>query len=226
MFDYPKTLHEQIEDLRPIEVEQLFTIKDGENNVILSGANVCSYLDEMYGLWKTRSYLHTLWGLYNSMHSADFIRAYNAWVAEYNPLENYNGNEVNVFLTNDGQETTEITHGKTTTITANDVQNDTYVTTDDSTTPRLENRNKQTGNTTDAESGTTTTTVDRETKNLTIDGTTYTADNVHGEIKNRHGNLGVTTSQQMITSEIDMRMNPLIQLYIDTFVNDYAYYVG
>ena len=170
--------------------------------------------------------MYLLWINYNHLHGADFSKAYTAWISTYNPIENYNADETNVYLTNDGEETTEITHGKTTTITANDVQNDTYVTTDESDTPRLENRQKQTGNTTDAETGTTTTTVDRTAKQLEIAGVTYSADNVHGEIKKRHGNIGVTTTQQMLQSEIDLRFNPIIQLYIDTFISDYAYYVG
>ena len=128
----------------------------------------------------------------------------------------------------DGDETETITHGKTTTNSTGDdgIVTTTQVTTFDSTTPRDDTKTTNTGTTTAEESGTTTTGKVKSTKNLTFDETTYTADKIEAETNERHGNLGVTTSQQMITSETEMRMNPITMLYLDTFVSEYCYYVS
>lgn len=222
MFDKPKTIIEQLPDL----TANSFTVRDNDNNVIIDGTNCLNALIEQYGDYKTRSAVDYLWELYNATHRADLLKAYTAWNAEYNPLDNYNGDETNIYMTSDGQETITTTHGKTTTTTANDVTNETSVTTFESMTYHPDEKTIQTGSTENAESGTTTVVTDRTTKSLTVNDKTYTADNVHAEIKNRHGNLGVTTSQQMITSEIQMRLYPLIMMYIDNFVSDYCYYVS
>ena len=64
------------------------------------------------------------------------------------------------------------------------------------------------------------------TVNKTVGDTTYSGDEVHTEREDKHGNLGVTTSQQMIMSETEMRLNPVIKQYLDRFVYQYAIYVG
>lgn len=222
MFDKPKTIIEQLPDL----TADSFTVRDNDNNVIIDGTSCLNVLIEQYGDYKTRSAVDYLWGLYNATHRADFLKAYLAWVAEYNPLENYNGDETNIYMTSDGAETSTTTHGKTTTTTANDVTNETSVTTFESTTYHPDAKTIQSGSTENTESGTTTVVTDHIEKSLTVNGKTYSADNVHAEIKNRHGNLGVTTSQQMITSEVQMRLYPLIIMYIGNFVSDYCYYVS
>lgn len=218
---YPRRIDEQIDEY--ISPPPISDITDNNGNVILSSNLLLSYLYHTYGNYKTNAPMSQLWFMYDAIHHADFLKAYDAWTATYNPLDNYNGSETNVYLTNDGEETETITHGKTTTTTANDIINETAVTTFDSAAYKPEGKNEQSGSSTDTESGTTTTRRDRTEKTLTVDGETYTADNVHAELKKRSGNLGVTTSQQMITSEVDMRLNPLVTMYIDTFISEYAY---
>ena len=218
---YPRRIDEQIDEY--ISPPPISDITDNNGNVILSANLLLSYLYHTYGNYKTNAPMSQLWFMYDVIHHADFLKAYAAWTADYNPLDNYNGSETNVYLTNDGDETETITHGKTTTVTANNITNQTDVTTFDSNIYKPEGQNKQTGSSTDSESGTTTTRRDRTSKSLTVGDTTYTADNVHAEKKERHGNLGLTSSQQMITSEVNMRLNPLITMYIDAFVSEYAY---
>ena len=220
-----ETIKEQIELYTPAFIAE-FTITDNDNNTIVTGQNVTQYLKYTYGDYKTRAALLVLWQTYTEIHGADLLKAWAAWNAEYNHIDNYNGPETNVFLTNDGEETETITHGKTTTTTANDVTNTAYSTTFESNSEKETDKNVQSGSTTSADTGTTVTSKDRTTKTLTVGDTTYSADEVHAELKNRHGNFGVTTTQQMITSEVDMRLNPLIKMYIDAFVTDYAYYVS
>lgn len=216
---------EQVDTYTALEIGQLFSIKDSNNNTIISGDAVTDYLKYMYADYKVTRLLHVAWGYYNVMHKDDFLRAYAAWTANYEPLDNYNGTETNVYITNDGDLTSTTTHGKTTTITAESVANENEVTTFDDTDYRPDSKTTQTGDTKQEDRGTTKIQDSHSTTTLSIDGTSYTADKVSGEIKNRHGNLGVTSSQQMIMSEVNMRLYPLVQLYIDEFISEYAYMV-
>lgn len=216
---------EQVDTYTDTEIGQLFSIKDSSNNVIISGDAVTDYLKYMYGDYKVMRLLHVAWGYYNAMHKDDFLRAYTAWTASYEPLDNYNGKETNIYLTNDGDLTSTTTHGKGITTTANSVANVNEVTTFDDTNYRPEGKTTQTGNTVQQDSGTTSVKDIHSTTTLSVDGTSYTADKVSAEIKDRHGNLGVTSSQQMILSEVNMRLYPLVQLYIDEFISEYAYLV-
>lgn len=223
---YPRRIDEQINEYTtPLPISDL---KDNENNVILTASLLLSYLYNTYGNYKTNAPLANLWFMYDSTHHADFLKAWTAWNAEYNPLENYNGIETNVRQYMDGETTQTVSHGKktTNTILGDGMKTETKVTTFDSTTPRDDNITTNTGSTETADSGTTTTTTDQSVKSLTVDGKNYTADKIEAETNERHGNLGITTSQQMITSERDMRLNPLITMYLDTFISEYAYYVS
>jgi len=224
--DYPKRIDTQIDEYTtPLPISD---IKDNDNNVILTASLLISYLYNTYGNYKTNAPLANLWFMYDSTHHADFLKAWTAWNAEYNPLENYNGIETNVRQYMDGETTQTVSHGKktTNTILGDGMKTETKVTTFDSTTPRDDNITTNTGSTETADSGTTTTTTDQNVKSLTVDGKNYTADKIEAETNARHGNLGVTTSQQMITAERDMRLNPLITMYLDTFISEYAYYVS
>lgn len=222
---YPRRIDEQIDEY--ISPPPISDITDNNGNVILSANLLLSYLYHTYGNYKSNAPISQLWFMYDAIHHADFLKAWAAWTAEYNPLENYNGIETNVRQYMDGDETETITHGKTTTNStgAGGIVTVTQVTTFDSTTPRDDTKTTNTGTTTATDSGTTTTGKVKSAKSLSVDDTTYTADKIEAETNSRHGNLGVTTSQQMITSETEMRMNPLITMYIDTFVSEYCYYI-
>ena len=224
---YPKTINEQIADYTTLE-KGIFTIKDSDNTAIIEGAKVLEYLECTYNCYKSQMPLHVLWGVYENTHHNDFLKAYAAVIANYDPLENYNGTETTVRQKMDGEQTETITHGKTTTnsLGVNGVETTNQVTSVDSATLRDESKTTQKGTTTVSDSGTTTTTKDTDTKSLTIGDTTYTADYVEGETKSRHGNLGVTSSQNMIQQEIDLRLKPLLMLYLDEFAQTYLYYVG
>lgn len=221
---YPKTINEQIAAYES-EIIETFDIK--VNNVIVAaGQNVLDYMLFTYDQFKTQAPLYRLWSNYAILHGPDFSKAYQAWTTNYKPLENYNSDETNVYLTQDGVITDSTTHGKSTTTTANAVTNETQVTTADDTTYRPDSKNVQSGSTTAADSGTDTTTTTHTQTTLTVDGTEYTADKITGEIKSKSGNIGVTTSQQMLQSEVDLRLNPLVIQYIDMFMREYTYYVG
>lgn len=230
MLERPLTIYEQFQEYTLIEIGNYFTIKDADNSTIITGLKVIQYMAEMFGNYKTRSDLAFLWSIYEATHHTDFLKAYAAWESNYNPLQNYDSKETNVYINNDGSETNTTNHGKVDTTAAGSGTNtpttQNYVTTDDSSSTRLESESKQTGTTTNTESGSTTVTKTHTPTSLTIDSDEYTGDYVRGEIKSKAGNIGVTTSQQMLQSEVDLRLNPLIIQYIDAFVRDYAYYIS
>lgn len=206
---FPKRIDVQIAN--EIEEEHDYNVRDANNNVILSTENWYSYIENNYGNYKTLRALFILWGIYQATHLADFQKAWAAWTATYNPIENYNGDETTVRQKMDGKETT------TNSIDNGGLVNETQSTAVDNTGYRNDSKNIQTGSTT--------VTKDTEVKTLTVGSNTYTADYVEAETKNRHGNLGVTSTQNMITQEVEMRLNPLIVQYLDNFIAEYAYYI-
>lgn len=205
---FPKRIDVQIAD--EIEEEHDYNVRDANNSVILSTENWYSYMENNYGNYKTLRALFILWGIYQVTHLADFQKAWAAWTAKYNPIENYNGDETTVRQKMDGTETT------TNSIEGDGLVNETQSTSVDNTGYRNDSKNIQTGSTT--------VTKETEVKTLTVGNNTYTADYVEAETKNRHGNLGVTSTQNMITQEVEMRLNPLIVQYLDNFIAEYAFY--
>jgi len=225
-----KYISDQIPLLTETE-RALFAIKKN-NATIKTADDVLNYISVTYEYWKTPHDLVDAWVVYVAMHNDDFIKALDAWLADYNPLNNYDGTEISIDVKKEGNTTLTNTpdsqRNKVTTRATADaktvVEND--VTSYDSTTPRLDNKSTETPtggtetiydykNTSDSARGET---------SLSIDGETITGNDVSYHRLTKGGNLGVTTSQQMIQSEIDMRLQPLIKLYIDTFIREYAYY--
>lgn len=223
--NYPRRIDEQIDEY--ISPPPISDITDNNGNVILSSNLLLSYLYNTYGNYKSNAPISHLWFMYDAIHHADFLKAWAAWTAEYDPIDNYYGIETNVRQYMDGDETETITHGKTTTnSTGSDgIVTVTQVTTFDSTTPRDDTKTTNTGTTTATDSGATATSKVKTTKNLTVGETTYTADKIVAETNTRHGKLGATTIQKLLTCETEMRLNPLITMYIDAFVSEYCYYI-
>lgn len=199
------------------------------NTVLISDSVARGYFMKKYSAF-TIPNLVDFFSLYNSMQSADLSRALTAWNATYNPLDNYNGEEKRIVIDSHGKETdtreTDDEHNTTTTRALDGTKTDTSITTNDDLTPKLENRVENVGGTETVDDVKTINTHEYDETTLTIDGDNYTAHDVHGEIMTKKGNLGVTTSQQMIMSEVDMRLNPLIKQYLDRFIFEYAFYTG
>ncbi|MBO5932208.1 MAG: hypothetical protein J6Q19_00585 [Bacteroidaceae bacterium] len=226
---YPKTINEQIAEYDS-SIKETFDIKDG-NTLIVAADNVLDYMRFTYDGYKTQYPLYRLWSTYYILHHPDFVKAYRAWETNYKPLQNYDSEETFVHLISDGSNTETVTHGKVNTVSAGSGTNapttSNYITTDDSVTPRLETQSTQSGTTTDTESGSTTTSYTHTAATAAaIDGTSYTADKIESEKRTKSGNIGVTTSQQMLQAEIDLRLNPLVMQFIDMFMNEYTYYVS
>ena len=128
------------------------------------------------------------------------IDSYNALLLEYNPLENFNG-------------VTEYLHGQ-----HKDIDSDVI--------------SKHEGNNTSESHpfGFNSNAYSNSEKNLSSFTTNnYTDKHEHEyasytDIENKHGNMGVTTSQQMIMSELDLRQYDLKKWFFDLFANENLFY--
>lgn len=65
-----------------------------------------------------------------------------------------------------------------------------------------------------------------DTTTMTIDDTTYTADKINAHELTRSGNIGITTTQQMIQSTIDLYAKSLIYDYVYSFIERYTFYAA
>lgn len=202
-----------------------FAIKNG-GTTIMTGVNVANRLAEVYGYFKSIVHLTDAWTTFRAFHEADFLKAYAASIAVYNPLNNYDKIEDVSDVERLGTMTVKRTPDLETTEapTDGDITTELYTTTFDSTTPRIDSKSVTSGGTTTTEGGTDTT----ETSHTNATGTDADGNAVSGtkvvEHKNRtSGNIGVTTSQQMIESEYEMRLAPLLVRYLDVFAREHLY---
>ena len=153
---------------------------------------------------------------------ADYKNAVDALRTAYNPLENYDRME-------EGSETTERHKGSKTSFGEETI-----------ITPRVKTKNttykvaydSSTETETDALvseplEGTDKTERDAS-KNYTtqtdIDGTTFDKDVLNFTDRRTHGNIGVTTSQQMLASELELRIKNYVADIIDSFITMFCYY--
>ena len=197
---------------------------------LINADTVKNYLNYTYGDFLCIQ-LYYKFLSFNSMQAADLAKALTAWNSEYNPISNYDKHEKILEITNDGDMTVErSTHPQHNTITTNALENtgtENYTTTFDDTTSRLESEIKTKGGSVVTDDLQTTTTTSHEPTTMGgDDGSTIYGDKIYKHENITQGNIGVTTSQQMILSEVDMRLNPVIKQYLDRFVYTYCIYIG
>lgn len=131
---------------------------------------------------------------------------WNALVTEYNPLENYS------MLENLTDDDTTVTHGKTTTRTGSVELTPEAVTTVESSVYAFDSSTPS-----PAEKSVSTPTGSNTTEyNDLTDTEGGTTGTTHSYEKTRSGNIGVTTSQQMLQSELEIRIYDYFQsVYAD-----------
>ena len=196
---------------------------------LISNDVVKNYLNFTYGDFLCIQ-LYNKFLMYNSMQAADLAKALAAWNSEYNPIANYDKHETNIDIYNHGDNTktthSDPEHNQITQTATNDAANENYVTTFDSDTTRKESETKIKGGTVTTNDNT----VIEEnvhTQTTMADGeTTLYGDEIRKHENITEGNIGVMTTQQMIQSECDMRLNPVIKQYLDRFVYTYCIYIG
>lgn len=189
------------------------------NTVLIKSEYVENMFRLKYGTWETldetsEDFKHTF-DLYNEYMTPNLNKAITALKAEYNPLNNYEGKTE--IIQEYGEQTQNFVKGQESITNTNNAVTDNtedYVTSYDSNifSPSTKNKNDYGERISTTENGTRT---DTNTIN------SYT--NKVTEIK--AGNMGVTTSQQMITEEINLRLKNIYDMYIDNFVKNVCYMV-
>lgn len=192
------------------------------DTVLIPGKTVAEIFDEFWGSFYFFCSSYTLddenpivkkFKTYNNQMAANLKKALNAFFSEYNPIENYDNNEESTTTTGAKEEnfkkgtntdTTEVGQGEIT--TKNDVtsyESNTFADADKVTTN---------------ESARTTTTTLGERTDVRSE-----KEHIDTFKKRIHGNIGVTTSQQMIESELELRKRNIIIEYLTEFANMYFF---
>ena len=189
---------------------------------LIDGKFVAEFFDEFFGSFfffcssftlDAKNPLVKKFESYNTLMSKNLKSQLDVMKATYNPLENYDSNEESTSTTGAKEEnfkkgantdTTEVGQGITTT------KSDT--TTYDST--NFTNVDKVT---TDEAARTTTTNLGERSDTRTE------KEHIDKFSKHIHGNIGVTTSQQMIESELELRKRNVITEYLKNFATMYFF---
>ena len=204
-------------------VFDLLTLPDGieKDNVV---DNIVLECGEFETLYSDPYFMRSAIGVWSNKHYRTFEKWINALNLEYNPLENYDRQED---WTDTGDENTKVKF-----------TDDTTTETDSSTTS--EGSSNQNGNTEDLVSAFDSSSyqesekhvidtdedhTDEVTSNTTLtndseqntEGEKDTIDKHTGRI---HGNIGVTTSQQMLQAELDIARFNIIQEITNLFMTE------
>lgn len=181
------------------------------DNIVLEGGDFEVLYSDPY-------MLRAAVGTWSLKHYRTFEKWVNALNLEYNPLENYDRQEDYTDTSNKGEKTTA---GNTRTLNNEDKETLNTSTSDEHTVsafdsgsyqPSDKNEIKNTGTDTFNHTGTI---KDEGNGSLTSNGK-----EVHtGRI---HGNIGVTTSQQMLQSELDIARFNLVQQITDLFLTEFT----
>lgn len=232
------------------------TLTNSDSSVSISGAYIVLLLMDYDERYTVENDLATAWEKYVYYSGADFWRAYDAMTAEYNPLNNYDMSESETAQQHDGDitdtrstldghktVTTAAGYDTTVTVTADSTNKPTtrhYTTTyDDDSNGRLASYDENTGKTTTQTTGNAAANTSTVTDDLTVinsethtpttanvNGFEITADKITGRTLVRSGNIGVMSSQQLITAEIMLRAQSLLYDYIARFISRYTYFAG
>lgn len=167
-----------------------------------------------------------IWEIFKTTHLENWKRIYEALMAEYSPIENYDRMENITNTTNAGKTLSTkttitsggTTYGSTITDTDNDRKEEVGTSTFDSQTIRPESEIKYTGNTSHTHAG-------KDLNEFSGSDSTNTEqikDGTETIVGRIHGNVGVTTNQQMINQELELRRKEVIQsIIVEELIKEY-----
>ena len=166
--------------------------------------------------------LKNVYSMWKRLNGEDFLRIYNAMRSEYNPLENFDRME---------EGSTETARHKGSRTSQNvDITNTPTVTTkttekvnasDGGVVESMETVTANTGNTVTSGNANTNYTETRDISDLVYDRDVETFNG-----RRTHGNIGVVTTQTLITEEINLRLLGFIETIIAQFVEKFTFYVS
>lgn len=224
------------DDYRVFDILQESGIADTDNilQITVDGEEIVDYIT-VYNLWTKRQdyvysqsklnhfylrgeeidggYIFADWSDFIARNGENLVRMLAALYSTYNPISNYDMIEKSV----DGETLDEIE----TTPSGKTITKSYAAGLNSSGDGALTGKNE-----TSFENAKSTTSP-KNTKSVTLDSETLA--NVHKatqHILTRSGNIGVTTSAQMITQEIELRVVDLIDDFVKRFFDKYTRYVG
>lgn len=208
------------------EVSDLGVTVDGVQ--IFTNAQIFTEMSSKYWSWYwvtveegAADYFKDLWKAYITSTGKNLLRAYNALLEVYNPIENYNLIEESADGTKRDTDTlTKTPEGETKTTHetnkfAIDTSTDGEQSDKETTTTAFTDR-------TDTETQEHDNTITVDFQNESMGG--YNEGHEHKLA--RHGNIGVQTAADIIGGELRLRTVNLLDEYVVTFMNTYCYYVG
>ena len=201
-----------------------FSVLDckADNEKLIDGNYVAEFFDEFFGNFfffcssftlDAKNPLVKKFESYNTLMSNNLKSQLDVMKAVYNPLENYDSNEESTTTTGAKEEnfkkgantdTTEVGQGIITTKSDTSTYDSTNFTNVDKVT-------------TDETARTTTTNLGERSDTRTE------KEHVDNFTKRIHGNIGVTTSQQMIESELKLRKRNVVTEYLTDFATMYFF---
>lgn len=177
------------------------------------------------------------WAYYNRMRLPELRRIYDAMKQQYDPLANYDMTEHGADGRKHGTETSTTTpHGsttetstttgkETTTYNRQGADSSTFQPYDQSVTESDTSKPRKVETTTTYGTGTYSDTQHTYTNDqtATVDGVTVTGNDTNEHVMTRKGNIGITSSQQLLQAEISVRQYQILADYIGTFIKEFCY---
>lgn len=212
-----------------------WTLYDG-NIIIYSSVQILEYLNKYFNFYCFDN-LRESWEYYKNTKWLDYLRIYKAWQLDYNPIHNYDRDELEYLTKDEGKTTVTNTPSQTDTTTAPAITTtNNYTTTyDDVSKNRLTDYTvNKIGDGSDYVTTTTTegqnvseTVHDKETKELNnLIKETITGDRIDVRHNVTRGNIGITTNQQMLQAEYNLRSQNLLAMFLDDFIFTYCWRGG
>jgi len=235
----------EIESLT-VNIPYSYTDAEGKSisaNYVCTGSQIWSYFDFEYSMFQfparvdseipAKETLYRMWDIYvENDVLVNLPRILTAFMSEYNPLENYNGVETTEGVGSSRNHTAGKVKTKTDISNSNEEDGETkhYETTYDNlsdsqlrykdtvSAPKTKTSGEADSNYTDyGEIEADAKGVIKLDDNHLINAT----DATNSQTVTRHGNLGVTTSQQMIEAEMALRKFNIVKYIVDRFANLY-----
>lgn len=182
------------------------------------------------------------WASYRDDTAANLGRMLDVMAAQYDPLSNYDMTEMGADGRREAKRTQTMTPSGTTDIETTHTGSETNtstiyeagvdstgdgVQTDKQVTERNPSQLTDKVSTSYQNAKTETVTQSDNNQSASADGHTLTGlDQATEHVMTRKGNIGVTTSQQMAMSELDLRQAQLLRDYVGRFVRQVAYGLG
>lgn len=222
-----------------------------QSQVLIDHNYVYDYFQTKYYDWKyveliktdeTVSGLNNLFRVYNEHNSFNLYKQIEAINLKYEPLENYRGHEIvrdtygskNSTVTNSGSDSI---HFENQASGSDTIQNN-YGEQLENSTNKIVPYNQSNSELSNESDNHKNSYIDNNTTTYGKKDTQITT-NTHGHIINtedsghivtheleKYGNLGVTTSQQMLESELELRKRNIYNEYLDRFIDEYCFYIN